>query len=206
MTENMRRWVENQRPDVVKNVNSKDVNGVLHMSDTPTIRKFIPRLPESVKKSEDRTIARVCCALDLEGCFYGIPHHLGHSQERLYLYHLPVDEVVVPNKKLSGVAVTDGEVWVVPHRLSNWEIKPTIVGFAYLTQVHHSDDSNRYITYLVNLLKDGCDVACDVYYKAHVKLNHDDGIVTDVEICECKPTLAELESAKNGYSVTGITG
>lgn len=206
MTENMRRWIENQRPDVVKNVNSQNVDGVLHMSDTPTIRKFIPRLPESVKKSEDRTIARVCCALDLQGCFYGVPHHLEHHQERLYLYHLPVDEVVVPNKKLSGVAVTDGEVWVVPHRLSNWEIKPTIVGFVYLTQIHHSGDSNTYATYLVNLLKDDRGNACDVYYRAHVKFSHGDCTVTDVEICECKPTLAELESAKNGYSVTGITG
>lgn len=205
MSENMRRWIENQRPDVVKNVNSKDVSSVLHMSDTPTIRKFIPRLPESVKKSEDRTIARICCALDLEGCFYGIPHHLVNHQERLYIYQLKVDEVVVPNKKLSGVAVTDGEVWIVPHRLSNWEIKPTIVGYVYLTQVHHTDDNKTSISYLVKMLKGYDGAVDDVYYNANVKFKHDTCTVEEVDVYKSKPTTAELESAMNGYSVTGIT-
>lgn len=130
-------WIENQHPKQVKHLNGGEPSTVYHLSDCDSIKRFSPRLPMSCKHKEDTTIPRICGSLSLKGCFLGIPHHLNEGAPALILtlYKFPKYEIIVPGKNLTGVNVTWGEVWLVPYRLSIWDIVPERVATFRLESV-----------------------------------------------------------------------
>lgn len=127
------KWLEQQLPRTAKKVSLKKLDSVpLHISDRK-ISVFTPRIPYSVYRDEDKTVPRICCSVDLERCLRGVrryftPAETATAVPRFYLYGFDERDVVQPSIELSAEPYRANEVWIVPHRLSNWEIKPSMVG------------------------------------------------------------------------------
>lgn len=127
------KWLEQQLPRTAKKVSLKKLDSApLHISDRK-ISVFTPRIPYSVYRDEDKTVPRICCSVDLERCLRGVrryftPAETTNAVPRFYLYGFDERDVVQPSIELSAEPYRANEVWIVPHRLSNWEIKPSMVG------------------------------------------------------------------------------
>ena len=127
------KWLEQQLPRTAKKVSLKKLDSApLHISDRK-ISVFTPRIPYSVYRDEDKTVPRICCSVDLERCLRGVrryftPAETATAVPRFYLYGFDERDVVQPSIELSAEPYRANEVWIVPHRLSNWEIKPSMVG------------------------------------------------------------------------------
>lgn len=127
------KWLEQQLPRTAKKVSLKKLDSApLHISDRK-ISVFTPRIPYSVYRDEDKTVPRICCSVDLERCLRGVrryftPAETATAVPRFYLYGFDERDVVQPSIELSAEPYRANEVWIVPHRLSNWEIKPSLVG------------------------------------------------------------------------------
>lgn len=127
------KWLEQQLPRTAKKVSLKKLDSApLHISDRK-ISVFTPRIPYSVYRDEDKTVPRICCSVDLERCLRGVrryftPAETASAVPRFYLYGFDERDVVQPSIELSAEPYRANEVWIVPHRLSNWEIKPSMVG------------------------------------------------------------------------------
>nr|DAO89059.1 MAG TPA: hypothetical protein [Caudoviricetes sp.] len=127
------KWLEQQLPRTAKKVSLKKLDSApLHISDRK-ISVFTPRVPYSVYRDEDKTVPRICCSVDLERCLRGVrryftPAETATAVPRFYLYGFDERDVVQPSIELSAEPYRANEVWIVPHRLSNWEIKPSLVG------------------------------------------------------------------------------
>lgn len=127
------KWLEQQLPRTAKKVSLKKLDSApLHISDRK-ISVFTPRIPYSVYRDEDKTVPRICCSVDLERCLRGVrryftPAETATAVPRFYLYGFDERDVVQPSIELSAEPYRANEVWIVPHRLSNWEIKPSMIG------------------------------------------------------------------------------
>lgn len=127
------KWLEQQLPRTAKKVSLKKLDSApLHISDRK-ISVFTPRIPYSVYRDEDKTVPRICCSVDLERCLRGVRRYFTPAETatvvpRFYLYGFDERDVVQPSIELSAEPYRANEVWIVPHRLSNWEIKPSLVG------------------------------------------------------------------------------
>lgn len=127
------KWLEQQLPRTAKKVSLKKLDSApLHISDRK-ISVFTPRIPYSVYRDEDKTVPRICCSVDLERCLRGVRRYFTPAETtnvvpRFYLYGFDERDVVQPSIELSAEPYRANEVWIVPHRLSNWEIKPSMVG------------------------------------------------------------------------------
>lgn len=127
------KWLEQQLPRTAKKVSLKKLDTApLHISDKK-IPVFTPRIPHSVYSDEDKTVPRICCSVDLEKCLRGVRRYFVPSpyedmRHRYYLHAFDERDVVQPSVELSSEPFRANEVWIVPHRLSNWEIKPTVIG------------------------------------------------------------------------------
>lgn len=123
------KWFERQLPKVAKKLTVRGIDTPpLHIGGKVSV--FTPRLPSSPAPGEDQTIPRVCCSLTLQNCCTGARHNFQFANEnpRLYIYTFPERSVVQPSVDVTKEPNRAGEVWIVPHRMSNWEIKPTTVG------------------------------------------------------------------------------
>lgn len=155
VSKELETWIANQHPRTVKGVTAGKPVSLYHLSPCSTIKKFSPRLPQSCKHNEDTTVPRICGAEDLDGCFAGIPHELKHPvvpATSLTLYKFPVYETIIPNKNLTGVNITLGEQWLVPHRLSIWDVTPERVATFRLEETRKGtvdgEECNEVVTYI----------------------------------------------------------
>lgn len=125
----LEKWFENQLPRVAKKLALKGLSvPPLHLGGK--VKTFTPRLPNNPAPGEDQTIPRVCCALSIANCCIGARHNFQFASEnpRLYLYAFDERSVVQPSVEVTKEPNRAGEVWIVPHRMANWEIKPRVVG------------------------------------------------------------------------------
>lgn len=125
----LERWFENQMPKVAKKLALKNVaTPPLHVGGK--VRSFAPRLPNNPAPGEDQTIPRICCSLSIKNCCVGARHNFQFANEnpRLYLYSFLERSVVQPSVEVTKEPNRAGEVWIVPHRMANWDITPRVVG------------------------------------------------------------------------------
>lgn len=128
ISKEMTDWLNGQHPTVrklAKAVVLEDDERVYHIGPDK-IQRFFPRIPGSTAKGEDRTVSRICCSLDIARALYGGRHHL--PENRIYLYEFAEREVLLPSTTLTQEGKRGSEVWIVPHKLANWNIKPVVVG------------------------------------------------------------------------------
>lgn len=151
-------WRNSQNPKLYTRLRPRGIESApLHVSANP-IRKFIPRIPLSCAPGEDQTVARVCCAISLENCFKGAAWNFKeNTPTRFHVYGFDERAVIDPTTTLTQEPSRNGEVWIVPHRLSNWDLTPESVGQMRL--ISHTEDKLRYTYVLQNytevVLNDG---------------------------------------------------
>lgn len=133
----MNRWFAMQNPETAKSMEQVEVDSVLlHFSACPNIRRFIPRIPASLYDGEDVTVPRVSTSMNLIDTLVGASWnfeeiHAGNFPEGLRrlsytVYGIATDAAVRPTKKLTREPKGTGEYWVVPHRMSMYDIRPSI--------------------------------------------------------------------------------
>ena len=138
ISKEMNDWLNGQHPTVrklAKAVVLEDDERVYHIGPEK-IQRFYPRIPGSTAKGEDRTVSRICCSLDISRALYGGRHHL--PEPRIYLYEFAEREVLLPSTTLTQEGKRGSEVWIVPHKLANWNIKPAVVGEMRLLERNES--------------------------------------------------------------------
>lgn len=148
----LKSWLGGQMPSVQKKVKAirLDKDEVLLHVGPSKIKSFYPRVPGSVASGEDTTVGRVCCSLTLEKALWGGRHHF--PSDRLYLYAFDERDVLVPSTELTQEGKRGNEVWIVPHRMENWNIVPTRVGEARVISRTCPDDLLEYkITYVIKI-------------------------------------------------------
>lgn len=156
----LKSWLGGQMPSVQKKVKAirlEDDEVLLHVGPSK-IRSFYPRVPGSVASGEDTTVGRVCCSLSLSKALWGGRHHF--PSERLYLYAFEERNVLVPSTSLTQEGKRGNEVWIVPHRMENWDITPQRVGEARIISKSSPDDVLEYqLHYVVKI--DNMDIPYD---------------------------------------------
>ncbi|QVW56399.1 hypothetical protein pEaSNUABM6_00263 [Erwinia phage pEa_SNUABM_6] len=123
------KWFLNQLPRVAKKLTIKGIETPpLHIGGQ--VRVFTPRLPNNPAPGEDQTIPRVCCSLTVKNCCVGARHNFQFANEnpRLFIYAFDERSIVQPSVEVTKEPNRAGEVWIVPHRMANWEIKPRVIG------------------------------------------------------------------------------
>lgn len=148
-------WLQRQMPSVQKKVKAIQLDkgeSVLHVGPG-LVRNFYPRIPGSVAPGEDTTVGRVCCSLTLSQALWGGRHHF--PAPRMYLYSFEERNVLVPSVELTQEGKRGNEVWIVPHRMENWNIKPTRVGeVRLLSKSHDVEGTDRGVMAYVAFITD----------------------------------------------------
>lgn len=135
----LERWCERQMPHVAKKLTLRKLTEQpLHLSKCK-IPTFSPRIPLSCAPDEDKTVPRICCSVDLERAIKGARHNFSAIEipTRLYLYGFDERDVAQPSVNLTQEPNRAGEVWIVPHRMSNWDIKPIYLGEMRLSELRN---------------------------------------------------------------------
>ncbi|ANZ48831.1 hypothetical protein BIZ83_gp022 [Erwinia phage vB_EamM_ChrisDB] len=139
------KWYENQMPKVAKKLALKGLDTPpLHIGGK--VKIFSPRIPYSPADGEDLTIPRVCCSLALKNCIIGARHNFRSLdiQQRIHIYAFDERSVVQPSVDVTKEPNRAGEVWIVPHRMANWEIKPKVLGEMRLVMLSHDSSEFMY--------------------------------------------------------------
>ncbi|QVW55226.1 hypothetical protein pEaSNUABM29_00186 [Erwinia phage pEa_SNUABM_29] len=200
----LERWAERQMPRVAKKMTLRMLNDQpLHLSKCK-IPAFSPRIPLSAAPDEDKTVPRICCSVDLERCIKGARHNFSAIEipTRLYLYGFHERAVVQPSVSLTEEPNRAGEVWIVPHRMSNWDIKPIYLGEMRLSELR--GEGHIFIYHLCfgqdirlstsQLLK------ADQFYRLQVSIDWESGEVKVSDAVETPRT--GFDNALNEYVVS----
>lgn len=174
MSREMDRWLGMQNPETLKSLNVVEYDtpqNVYHISDNASIRIFSPRIPHYRGGEEDATVPRVCVSVSLADTLYGTSYYyLDNPKLRgttFTLYKFEVSEAIRPTKKILQYPKAIGELWLVPHTLTNYELEPEVVAKVTVVEVKDSDAT---ITLVVNCTEDvpfgaGYDKLCAGIYR-----------------------------------------
>jgi len=148
-------WLNNQLPDIKRNLTVEKGLDFLHISTNATIKKMRPRIGDRQMKEEDRTIPRICGCETLVGCIYG---HSGiHRQTMdaafgefewdgiITVYKLEIDNFVRPNDKLVPDAGRTKELWIVPYSPEAYEVKTRKVGRMVVAHATEEADAGEVV-------------------------------------------------------------
>ncbi len=143
MSNSIERWLEMQNPSIQKSVTVVEYSRpLLHLSANGNIRKFTPRIPKSLYDGEDQTVPRVCVSANLIETLIGAAWNFKELLSQVtfdsldfVVYGLDVDKVIRPTKKLTQEGVATGELWVVPFRMSMYEIQPSRIATLSISKI-----------------------------------------------------------------------
>lgn len=158
MPTEMERWLGSQNPSIMKSVSAVEVKQpLLHISSNPAIRKFTPRIPKSLYDGEDQTVPRVCVSTNLVEVLIGAAWNFVDFQSQVdydsldfVVYGLNTDYAIRPTKKLTQEGLATGELWIVPHRIDMYEIKPTRMANMSISGVAR-ENGNIFIDFVVDV-------------------------------------------------------
>lgn len=138
-------WLNNQLPDIKRNLTVEKGLDFLHISTSPTIKKMRPRIGERQMKEEDRTIPRICGSETLVGCIYGHSGIRRQSMDAAFgefdwdgtitIYKLNADNFVRPGNGLVPDATRTKELWIVPYSPETYEVTTRKVGMMIVAHV-----------------------------------------------------------------------
>ena len=195
----LEKWRENQMPRVAKKLTLRGVTTPpLHVGGK--VKVFSPRLPNNPAPGEDQTVPRICCALTLKNCNIGARHNFQFASEkpRLYLYAFDERSVVQPSVDVTKEPNRAGEIWIVPHRMANWDITPTVIGDMRLLKMANEFRTLDYVL-MVNqptLWDTGETLKPDVAYQFTVTWSPEVRFSALQEV-----PVAVYHDALNGYTV-----
>lgn len=104
-----------------------------HISDNPRIKEFVPRITDRMLSSEDRSIPRISCSLDIAGAIAG---HAGTEymfndvtfDGIFQLYAIPFEYCVKPKPSLVADANQTREHWLVAYSRETESYTPVKLG------------------------------------------------------------------------------
>lgn len=145
----MERYVETLDPFVQKNVEIVTPDDIgkgdlLHFSIDSNIRCFTPSVSRRTANDEDRSVPRISTAPTLAGTILGyqaLEYDYDDQREKKgfrggwYLYTLPFEYALRPNKEILYDADATDEIWLVPFTPEQWEVKPSRVGKFFLDEL-----------------------------------------------------------------------
>ena len=120
----------------------------------------------------------------------------------MYLYGFDERDVAQPSVNLTQEPNRAGEVWIVPHRMSNWDIKPIYLGEMRLSElrngchvfVYHLSFGQDVRLSTSQLLKAG------EFYRLIISVNWERG---EVKVSEAVATArTAFDNALNEYVVS----
>lgn len=131
-------------------------NVMLHVSTDGDIKQFIPALTLRGGANENRTITRICTSINILGCFIGYAKAIvdisiastGKKEDDFYkggwyIYALPFEYALRPNKKLVYDADDSEEHWLVTYDEETKKYRPTIVGKCFYGELTVMPRSNN---------------------------------------------------------------
>lgn len=200
----LEKWLQNQMPRVAKKSTLRLLDTPpLHIS-TARIKMFSPRIPLSLTNDEDKTVPRVCCSVDLARCLASARHILRTDEppRQIFIYAFTERSVVQPSIELSQEPVRAGEVWIVPHRMGNWELYPDVIGELRLMEMN--GEGNRFV-FAVRCgqsvtLRTGETLREGPIYRIEVTINRQDCTVNVGECWEIDPSI--FDRALDCYTVS----
>lgn len=187
------RWFEQQMPNITKSMEVAKISvPPIHVGGT-NIKTFCPRIPSNPFTGEDLTIPRICCSADIIRALIGGRHNFdGMPKTVLSIYTFEERDIVRPSTSLTKEPNRNGEIWIVPHRLSNWDMKPDVVGEMRLFSMSESTGEKTFamtVNREVNFDR-GVTLKPECYYL--VKITMPKSIEEDI------PKI-ELEGPNNAY-------
>lgn len=149
MSLEMERWLEMQNPSLRKSLSEVELNRpALHLSANKSIKIFTPRIPKSLYDGEDQTIARVSVSNSLTDTMIGASWNFecyaegsNNNETSFTIYALDVPNVIRPTVKLTKESNATGELWIVPDRMSNYEVPSRVAAELCINWVRHEDDT-----------------------------------------------------------------
>lgn len=125
---------------------------LLHISKDKNIKKFIPVIGQRQADSEDRTVPRLTCSVNILGCLIGyaasesefLNGHNKNFRGGYYIYKVPFKACLRPNNKLVYDASMSGEHWLISYNPETSEYKGEIIGKIFYTFIQFTgrDDKN----------------------------------------------------------------
>lgn len=198
-------WTSNLMPTVAKNVTPLHSEvPLLHISPS-VVRVFTPRIPNYIKPGEDQTVPRICVSQYLSQCLAAARHSVFNIHEDgLILYSFVERDFLAANRRVTKEPMT-GEGWIVPHRLSNWEMKPIPFGTIRLLETVGCLDGLKESKTLRLALRLNeniwwsrtTELLADKVYSFTVSSSGDEAVVEDLKQIE----LDEFQAAGLGYTV-----
>lgn len=201
-------FVESLMPSVAKNLTPMHSEHPLIHIAGGNVPIFTPRIPQSLKSGEDQTVPRICVSTYLSECIKSARHTVReiywHSGE-LPVYTFNERDFLAATRRVTKEPFT-GEGWIVPHRLSNWEMKPELVARIRLIEFNGADTTTYNIRCVIRVNKafqwDGSttlEAGKDYIFKCTLNENNDDKCTT--ELVGVDDTGEEFRLAKQGYTV-----
>lgn len=172
----LKKQLELYTDKVQKNVEiiSKEDLGqdfLLHISGNKlTKTTFIPRISKRQGNTEDRTVPRITCSVDLYGCLIGhaaidsvIFDSIGYKPitlPKFYIYSLDFDISLKPNGRLVYDADRTNEHWLTTYNKDTVEYKGNLIGKMFVSEYKvkttskYKNSSQVSLTLIVSIDKD----------------------------------------------------
>ena len=158
MSKDMERWLDMQDPALRKSVTVVDVERpLLHISSNNNIRKFTPMLPRSTYVGENVTVPRVCVSQTIMDTIIGaswnfevLLSHVDYKATCYTIYSVYSEEAIRPTKKLTQEGSATGELWIVPYKLSMYDITPEKMACMSLSTVENTSDCVK-LEFVINV-------------------------------------------------------
>lgn len=182
-TEDMVKYLRHAQPAIIQNtkiiVPEQLVDGCLYHISTRrpsegNLTTYIPQMPRRAANSEDNTLPRVTVAPTIEGCMVGY-NTLSYLAETpntrekdikklkdpylggLYIYRIPFEVCLKPNKELVFDATFSNECWLVPYRHDRLTYTGECIGKLFPVNKFKriwENDRTEVISFVCELIKD----------------------------------------------------
>lgn len=164
-------------PNVKKNTKiiTPDNSGqsyMYHIAKTK-MKTLVPNISRRANMAEDNTVARIHVCMDLQGCFMGYaaikndadsmpPISPSDKDEKnvwyggYYLYTIPYEYALKPNRKLVPDADTTDECWLISYNEETRTYTPISVTKIIYTHMHsHAESRGAYISHIYYMVQVG---------------------------------------------------
>lgn len=176
-------WLSYQASKIRNNSKVVTVDKAYHISSNQKIKRFMPMIGNRMAETEDRTIARVCCAATVLDAIRG---HSAVAWEQLdawfdgqfdefAIYEMPFTEYIKPNAKLVYDAEISNELWIVPNDATTVSFKAPVVGYFMMEEFSQTIAAGFDATDLKYIVRTTAPIVFDVgdviegYYRVSVR-------------------------------------
>ncbi|MNI29820.1 hypothetical protein D3C76_89680 [compost metagenome] len=163
--EAIKAWLELQPTSVRKSVTflpAEEAGPMYHLSLDGEIKKFTPFVTRRAADKENISVPRISVAPSIMGCFTGYMSSWNDIawpdlknkkfKNGWYLYRLPYEYCIKPDKKQLFDQENSNEHWLVTYSPETREYKGDIVAKMFYAELKMQVQSGKYPDYLVKLV------------------------------------------------------